>query len=93
MPSPSRPPTLLQGLARVVGVVAGLALTVAGLVLMLFTVLAGLFAATGLALWARLRGQPRSRRRRRGPRHRPGSAPDGDVVDVEVREIPDRREP
>lgn len=93
MPSSSRPPTFLQGLARIFGVVAGLVLTLAGLVLMVFTLLAGLVVAVGLTFWARLRGrQPPARPRRGPPPHHAGPAPakDGDIVDVQVREIPDR---
>ncbi len=69
-----------------------IALGLIGLVLLLGALMLGLMLAIGIVIWARLRG------RKAVPgvfkaafakaRHRPSVAA-GDVVDVEVREVPD----
>lgn len=89
-----------RAVARIGATLFGLVLALAGFLLMIGALLVGLAAAAGLFLWAALRGRPvppvAFRWRRGGlhtaPRHGPGRAAPGDaeVVDVQVRELPDR---
>jgi len=69
---------------RILGAVLGMILLVAGLVLAASAAFAALIVAGAVLVWARLRGVPVLRAV--APRQR------GDVVDVQVREVPDSDE-
>lgn len=93
----------IQGISRTL---LRLAFVLAGLVLAGLLLLVGLSAALGLLLWNRLRGRrsptffgaPGQRswgRMRKGSAApaSPGRAADPEVIDVEMREVPDVRGP
>jgi hypothetical protein len=83
---------LLGGIGRAL---AGLLLAVSAVVVMLGALLVAVVLTVGLVIWALLRGRRPAQgvfnasfqRARRGR-----SAPLGEVVDVEVREVPDLRQ-
>jgi Flp pilus assembly protein TadB len=89
--------------SRVVSALLRLVLVAAGLVFGLMALLAGLVLAFWLIVWSLLRGRkPQVRRFRVNPSRPFGGmgarAPQGDVVDVVAREVPDtpqqlRRDP
>lgn len=91
-PRTASAPSLLGGLAQLARALLKVALGLFGLVLLLGALMLGLMLALGIVIWARLRG------RRAAPgvftaafhkaRRRPSVAA-GEVVDVEVREVPD----
>ena len=88
-PSPSNPPTLLQ---RMLSAVLRTLLVIGGMLLMFGALLLGLVLATGVVLWALLRGRrPGPVNLRWGYMPRPrgfGQAPPrGEVVDVQAREV------
>jgi hypothetical protein len=95
-PRTASTPSLLGGLAQLARALLKMALGLFGLVLLLGALMLGLLLALGIVIWARLRG------RRAAPgvftaafqkaRRRPG-VPVGEVVDVEVREVPDVPQP
>jgi hypothetical protein len=95
-PRTASTPSLLGGLAQLARALLKMALGLFGLVLLLGALMLGLMLALGIVIWARLRG------RRAAPgvftaafhtaRRRP-AAPVGEVVDVEVREVPDVPQP
>ena len=85
-------PTPLGFLSRLFRAVLKLALGLVGFVLLLGALLVGLTLALGIVIWARLRGRQAApgvfraafqQARRRTP------MPVGEVVDVEVREVPE----
>ena len=88
-PTPN-PPSLLQ---RMLSAVLGFALLVGGTLLMLGALLLGLVLASGVVLWALLRGRrpgPVNLHWGRMPRPRgfgPRAPGQGDVVDVQAREV------
>jgi hypothetical protein len=87
-PTPSR----LGGLAQLARMLLRLALGLVGFVLLLGALMVGLVLALGIVIWARLRGRKAApgvftaafHKARRRP-----AAFTGDVVDVQVREVPD----
>jgi hypothetical protein len=88
-PSPSNPPSRLQ---RLLAAVLRPLLVIFGMLLMLGALLLGLVLATGVVLWALLRGRrPGPVNLRWGHMSRPrgfGRAPPrGEVVDVQAREV------
>lgn len=91
-PRTASTPTLLGGLAQLARALLKMALGLLGLVLLLGALMLGLILALGIVIWARLRGRKAApgvftaafqKARRRT------SAAAGEVVDVEVREVPD----
>lgn len=105
MPSSSPSPTgsgFGRAVSRAIALLLGLVLALSGFILMVGALLVGLALAAGLTLWALLRGRrppPVQFRWRggmaRGTRAGQAAPPraQGEVVDVQVREIPDRPEP
>lgn len=95
-PRSAAPTSLLGGLAKLARALLKIALGFLGLVVLLGALMLGLMLALGIVIWARLRGRSvapgvfnaafaRARRRT--------VASAGEVVDVEVREVPDRVSP
>jgi hypothetical protein len=90
-------PTLAGTLQRAVLALASVLLALAGFVLMIGALAVGLLAAAGWYVWSLLRGKPASPMRFSWPPPRFGGMgrrepppPAGDVVDVQVREVPAR---
>lgn len=83
---------LPRTVSRLLAVLIGLALAVAGLLFMVGALVVGLLAAAGLTLWALLRGRRPVAMGFRwgGPGfRRPPPPASGEVVDVEMRELPE----
>lgn len=95
-PRSAAPTSLLGGLAKLARALLKIAVGLFGLVLLLGALMLGLMLAVGIVIWARLRGRSVApgvfnaafARARRRP-----VASAGEVVDVEVREVPDRVSP
>jgi hypothetical protein len=99
-PSPSVPASALASLlAWMAGLLRGLirlALAVSAFMLLMAALFLGLLLALGLVAWALLRGRRPARGVFKGSfqRARARTArPQGEVIDVEVREVPDSGRP
>jgi len=92
--SPSPAPSLLQ---RVLGPIVRFVLVIGGMLLMAGALLLGMVVATGVVIWALLRGRrPVPVNLRWGTMPRPrgfGRAATGEVVDVQAREVDGPRLP
>ena len=95
-PRSAAPTSLLGGLAKLARALLKVALGFLGLVVLLGALMLGLMLAVGIVIWARLRGRSVApgvfnaafARAKRRP-----VAAAGEVVDVEVREVPERVSP
>lgn len=96
-PSPSPLEGFTRGVVRGLATLAGLVFALSAFLLMIGAVAIGLTAAAGYALWSLVRGRRPQPVRFHWQSHRfrgvrPGAPPaDGEVVDVEVRELNDER--
>ena len=95
-PRNAAPTSLLGGLAKLTRALLKIVLGFLGLVVLLGALMLGLMLALGIVIWARLRGRTvapgvfTAAFAKAWRRPMPAA---GDVVDVEVREVPDRAGP
>ena len=97
MPLLEAPPTAPSSLQRLGASVLRVFFVLGAMLLMLGALVLGIVAATGIVLWALLRGRrPGPVNLRWGPMPRPPGfrrQPPGEVVDVQAREVDETRRP